>query len=81
MNGSRDCCTELSKSEREKQTSYINTYYVEARKSGSDDRICKAEAETQMERTNMWIPRGKVESVINWEIGTDIYAVLMPCIH
>ena len=29
------------------------------KKNGIDDFIYKAEIETQMQRTNVWIPRGK----------------------
>ena len=28
-------------------------------KNGIDDLICKAEIETQTQRTNVWMPRGK----------------------
>ena len=28
-------------------------------KNGIDDLICKAEIETQIQKTNIWIPRGK----------------------
>ena len=33
----------------------------------------KAEIETQMQRTNVWTPRGERGSGMNWEIGIDIY--------
>ena len=35
----------------------MNTY-VESRKNGTDELICKAEIESQMQRTNLWIPKG-----------------------
>ena len=38
--------TELSKSEREKQISYINTY-IWNEKDGTDEPICRAAMETQ----------------------------------
>ena len=41
----RDCHTERSKSEREKQISYINTCVI--LKNGTDKPICKAETETE----------------------------------
>ena len=34
------------------------------------------EIETQMQRTNVWIPRGKEGGRMNWEIGIDIYTLL-----
>ena len=27
----------------------------------------------EMERTNVWTPKGKRGNAMNWEIGTDIY--------
>ena len=44
---SRDCHTEQSKSEREKQISYINTYMWNL-ENGTDDPVCRAEIEIQM---------------------------------
>ena len=43
--GPRDCHTEWSKSEREKQISWINTYTWNL-ENGTDKPICKADAET-----------------------------------
>ena len=53
---------------------------MESRKNGIDDLICKAEIETQTQRTNIWIPRGKREGERNWETGTDTYTLLILCI-
>ena len=47
MDAPRVCHTELSKSEREKQISYINAYMWNL-ENGIDDLLCKAEIETQM---------------------------------
>ena len=38
-----------------KQTPYINTYVWNLKKTGIDFLIYKAEIETQMQRTNLWI--------------------------
>ena len=46
MGGPRDCHTEWSKSKREKQISYINTY-VESEKIGINTLIYKGEIEAQ----------------------------------
>ena len=46
MDGPRDCHIEWSKSEREKQISYINAYMWNL-ENGIDELICKAEIETQ----------------------------------
>ena len=45
--GPRDCHTEWSKSEGEKQISYINMYMWNLKKIGIDDLIYKAEIKTQ----------------------------------
>ena len=47
VDGSRDCHTEWSKSEREKQISYINAYMWNL-ENGTDEPVCRAEIETQM---------------------------------
>ena len=46
VDGPRDCHTEWSKSEREKQISYINVYMWNL-ENGTDELICRAEIETQ----------------------------------
>ena len=47
VDGSRDCHTEWSKSEREKQISYSNAYMWNL-ENGTDEPVCRAEIETQM---------------------------------
>ena len=47
VGGSRDCYTEWSKSEREKQISYINAY-MRNLENGTDELVCRAEIEAQM---------------------------------
>ena len=42
-----DCHTELSKSEREKQISYINTYMRNLKKNGIDEPSSRAGIQTQ----------------------------------
>ena len=37
----------------------------------TDNLICKAEIETQMWRTNVWIPREERRGRMSWEIGID----------
>ena len=39
-------------------------------KNGADELICKAEMETQMYTTNLWLPSG------GREVGIDIYTLL-----
>ena len=56
MDGPRDCHTERSKTEREKY--HILTHIGGIQKNGTDEPVCKAEIETQMQRVNVWTPRG-----------------------
>ena len=54
---------------KNKQTEMNST--ITEMKNGIDEPVCKAEIETQMQRTNVWTPKG--ERGMNWEIGIDIY--------
>ena len=44
--------------------------------------VCRAEVETQMQRTNVWTPRGETPGgvgnggVMNWAIGIDMYTLM-----
>ena len=54
---------------------------MESKKNGTDEPVCKAEIETQMQRTNIWTPREESGGVghsggMNWEIGIDIYTLI-----
>ena len=42
-------------------------------KNGKNEPICRAEIETDTQRTNVWTLRGKKQGGMNWEIGTDIH--------
>ena len=44
-------------------------------KNDTDELICKAEIDTQMQGTNVWIPR-RGEGRMNWEIEIDVYTLL-----
>ena len=46
------------------------------RNTGISHLIYKAELATQMQRTNVWMP-GEAQWVMNWEIGIDIYTLLI----
>ena len=46
-------------------------------KNGIDELVCKAETETQMQRTNVWTPMGESGGGgMNWEIGIDMYTTI-----
>ena len=65
-------------SQKEKNTYHILTHTYGIQKNGMDEPVCKAEIETQMQRTNVWTPRGESGrggggGVMNWEMGIDMY--------
>ena len=68
-------------SQKEKNRYRILTHICGTQKNGTDELVCKAEIETQMQRTNVWTPRGESGrdgggGVMNWEIGIDIYTLI-----
>ena len=66
-------------SQKEKNKYRILTHVCGIQKNGTDELACKAEIETQMQRTNVWTPRGKNGvggGGMNWEIGIDIYTLI-----
>ena len=58
VDGHRECHTEWSQKEKIKYSIVMNISGIW--KNNIDYIICKAEIETQTQRTNVWIPRGKV---------------------
>ena len=81
VDGSRDCHTEWSKSEREKQISYINAYMWNLEKwyrwTGLEGRNC----DTDVENKSMGTKGGKRlggggGGVMNWAIGIDMYTLM-----
>ena len=68
---------------KEKNKYRILTHICGIQKNGSDEPVCKAEIETQMQKTNVWTPRGESGGGggvggcgMNWEIGVDIYTTI-----
>ena len=45
------------------------------KKNGTNELIYKTEIDSQLQKTNLWLPDGK-GCGINWEIGVDIYILL-----
>ena len=45
-------------SQKEKNKYHIMLLICGIQKNGTDELICKAEIETQVQRTNLWTPRG-----------------------
>ena len=56
------------------------THVCGIQKNGTDELVCRAERETQMQRTNVWTLRGEVAGGggggMNWETGIDIYTLI-----
>ena len=82
MDGSRDCHTEWSKSEREKQISYINAYMWNLEKwyrwTSFQGRIRDTDVEkkTYGHQGEKVVGGGGGGGVMNWEIGIDIYTLM-----
>ena len=68
-------------SQKEKNKCHILTHVCGVQKNGTDELVCKAEVETQMQRTNVWTPKGESGGEgdgggMNWEIGIDLYTLI-----
>ena len=81
VDGPRDCdASEVSQKEKNKYRILMHIWGIQ--KNGADEPVCKAEIETQMQRTNVWTPREEsmwgegVGGRMNWEIGIDIYTLI-----
>ena len=46
--------------------------YLESKKNGTNEPIYKTEIESQIQKTNLWLPRERGGGM-NWETGVDIY--------
>ena len=46
------------------------------KKKGTNELIYKIEVESQMQKTNLWLPGNKGWGGINWETGIDLYTLL-----
>ena len=79
VDGSRDCHTEWSKSEREKQISYINAYMWNLGKWYRWTGVQGRNWDTDVENKRMDTKGGewrRGRGVMNWEIGIDIYTLI-----
>ena len=75
MDGPRDCRLDSSRSERQKQTSYVNGDMWDLEKLYRWTYLQSRNRDTVVENRCMEYQWGK-EGGINWEIGIDIYAML-----
>ena len=76
MDGPRECHTEWSKSEREKQISYINVYMWNLAKWYRWSYLQSRNRDTDVENKCMDTRGERGGGGMNWEIGIDIYTVL-----
>ena len=69
-------------SQKEKNKYRVLVHICGIQKNGTNEQVCKAELETQMQRTKVWTPRGETEVGVgggggmNWEIGIDMYTLI-----
>ena len=79
MDGPKDCHTEWSKSEREKQISYINAHMWNLKKCYRWSYLQSRNRDTDVENKRMGI-KGKGGGGMNWEMGINIYTLFILCI-
>ena len=81
VDASRDCHTEWSKSEREKQISYSNAYMWNL-ENGTDEPVLQSRNwDRDVENKRRDTKGGKQQGdggggVMNWEIGIDMYTLM-----
>ena len=69
-------------SQKEKNKYHILTHICGIQKNGTDEPVCRAEVEIQMQRRNVWIPRGEKPQpggdggLLNQAIGIDMYTLM-----
>ena len=68
-------------SQKEQNKYCILTHICGTQKNGTDEPVCRAEVETQVQRTNVWTPRGERSGgggggVMSWAIGIDMYTLM-----
>ena len=62
-------------SQKEKNKYRILTHICGIKKNGTDELICKAETETDVENRRMDTKGGR-SGGMDWEIGIDVYTLL-----
>ena len=68
-------------SQKQKNKYCILMHICGTQKNGTDELVCRAEIEAQMQRTNVWTPRGESGGGsggggMNWEIEIDMYTLI-----
>ena len=68
-------------SQKEKNKYRILMHIGGTQKNGTDEPVCRAGIKTQMQRTNIWTPRGESGGGgggdgMNWQAGIDMYTLI-----
>ena len=63
-------------SQKEKNKYRMLTHICGTQKNGTDEPVCRAEIETQMQRANQGGKTAGVGGVLNWAIGIDMYTLI-----
>ena len=68
-------------SQKEKNKYHMLTYICGTQKNGTDEPVCRAEIESQMQITNVWTPGGESGGdvggdVMIWQIRIDMYTLM-----
>jgi len=51
---------------------------VKCKSNGTNELIYETKRESQMQKTNLWLPAGKRRGGgVNWEMGIDMYTLLL----
>ena len=61
--------------QKEKNKYRMLTHICGIQKNSTDEPVCKAEIGTQMQRTDVWTPRGD-GGHMNWENEIDMYTLI-----
>ena len=81
VDGPRDCHTEWSESEREKNLLYINAYMWNLKKNWYRwSYLQSRNRDTDIENKRMGTKGERGDGGMNWEVGINIYTLLILCI-
>ena len=72
-----ECVIQSQASQKEKNKFHLISLVCGIWKNGTDELICKAEIESQIQRTNLWTPKGQEqgEELGDWDrhVYTTMY--------
>ena len=60
----------------QRKTNIIYNLCAESKENDTNELIYKTETDSQIQKTNLWLPKGKGPwGGINWEFGIDTYTL------